>query len=76
MMPLAVLVSTVLSVLVLLNANANANAGVESPALHEPLREASEQEILGRILQALGSQGIEVTDRSKLMGIAKGLGLL
>lgn len=40
------------------------------------LKDASEQDILNRIREALGSQDIEVTDRSKLMGIAKGLGLI
>jgi hypothetical protein len=36
----------------------------------------SERETLFRLRQALGSQGIIVNDNNKLMGIAKGTGLL
>lgn len=40
------------------------------------LKDASEQEILKRISQSLGSQDIAVTDPSTLMAIAKELGLI
>jgi uncharacterized lipoprotein YddW (UPF0748 family) len=54
-----------------------AEAGKDSEQLRGTwLKDASEQDILNRISQALGSQDIDITDPNKLMGIAKGLGLI
>ena len=52
----------------------------QAPGVNVPkpgqVAQPSQQEVLARLKQSLGSQGYDVSDNNKLYGVAKGLGLV